>query len=166
MAAAHHPALALTHQPLPAFCPSDASLINDYPPPQEHRAAATPPWRLRHDQRSRRLLEAPPASWPSSTRRRLTPAKAGCPASGTPSPAYVTQATEVLTSRAVGGATAGMVERWYSDRKGRTVDGTCSHPKLVGIIRPVRPVGPTGQTGMVKVHGILFGLQHWIGLDE
>jgi hypothetical protein len=42
----------------------------------------------------------------------------------------------------------------------------CSHPKLAGLIRSVRPVGPTGQTGVVKVHEILFGLHHWIGLDE
>jgi hypothetical protein len=37
---------------------------------------------------------------------------------------------------------------------------------LAGLIRPVRPVGPTGQTGVVKVHEILFGLHHWIGLIE
>jgi hypothetical protein len=45
-------------------------------------------------------------------------------------------------------------------------EAMCSHPKLACLIRPVRPVGPTGQTGVVKVHKLLFGLHHWIGLVE
>jgi hypothetical protein len=126
MAAAHHPAPALTHSPLSAFRPSDAELIDRYLFPKI--SGWQQPLPLHGG-----FIVINEADVYSKPPRQLVAEHAPAPGSGQGGVSgewyfftrlRYTGDNQMRCSRAVGGAAAGMVERWYSDRRGIQVDGT------------------------------------------